>query len=500
MYKYDGAIILECTNTFDTQRQRSGIIRPLAPFALNELFVKRNIPSTVINYVNAWDASTLVEVLEIWTTKYNVSQPLVLCSTLFSESLLTANSQVTTVVLELKKLFPNLKLILGGPINLIDYSFDTLLPDAVFQGRSLHLFDHWLDHPDNPEPGTVKLVNNIPVYHRESNTVVENPIVPKLHPDYCLTSNDIVQFEVRLGCKFNCTFCTFEFRNAKRVKDTDSDCLSDFFSDAYNNYGITRFSCVDDTFNEDDTKIETLRSAVSKLNFKPIIVGYNRFDIMMAKPHQAKQLDECGFIGHYFGIETLHREASKFIRKGINRDQALDFLRYLKDNFPHWHICSGYIIGLPKEPYEHIAETHRMIREERLIDAIIPVDLGLYRIPGNEHNYSDFSNHPERYGITVLGGNPKDLNWAHSEMDKSTAKILAKSMAAKNIKGGVTTIDPWEAICRDTLGTEDIFGSKTYKDRLAADSSQLYSNEWYVLSNNFVTQYIQRKISYVKNL
>ena len=42
MHSYDGAIILECTNTFDTQRQRSGIIRPLAPFALNELFVKRH--------------------------------------------------------------------------------------------------------------------------------------------------------------------------------------------------------------------------------------------------------------------------------------------------------------------------------------------------------------------------------------------------------------------------------------------------------------------------
>lgn len=500
MHTYDGAIILECTNTFDQQRQRSGIIRPLAPFALNELFVKRNIPSTVINYVNAWSADTLVETLKQWATKNCVKQPLILCSTLFSENLLSADSHVTNIILELKKEFKYLKLILGGPINLIDYSFDTLLPDAVFQGRSLHLFDRWLDYPNDPEPGTVKLINNIPVYHRESNVVVENPIVPALYPDYCLTDNDIVQFEVRLGCKFNCTFCTFEFRNAKRVKDTDSDCLTRFFSDAYNNYGITRFSCVDDTFNEDDTKIETLRSAVSKLNFKPVIVGYNRFDIMMAKPHQVELLDGCGFVGHYFGIETLHREASKFIRKGINRDQAFDFLRYLKDTVPHWHICSGYIVGLPKEPYEHIVETHKLIREERLIDAIIPVDLGLYRIPGNEHNYSDFSNHPERYGITITGGNPKDVDWQHSEMDKHTARILAKSMAAKNIKRGVTTIDPWEAVCRDTLGTDDVFGNKTYKDRMAADPSLMYSPEWHALSNNFVAQYIQRKISYINNL
>jgi len=112
-------------------------------------------------------------------------------------------------------------------------------------------------------------------------------------------------------------------------------------------------------------------------------LAINRFDIMQAKPEQAELLDSCGFIGHYFGIETLHREASKYIRKGIHREQAFEFLRYIKTQFPHWHVCSGYIIGLPKEPMEHITETHHLIRHERLIDAIIPVDLGLYQIPGN---------------------------------------------------------------------------------------------------------------------
>ena len=123
MHTHNGAIILECTNTFDAVRQRSGIIRPLAPFALNELFVKRNIPSTVINYVNAWDAVELVEVLKIWTAKHNVTQPLVLCSTLFSENLLSEKSHVANIVLELKKVFPDLKLILGGPIIVLIHCF-----------------------------------------------------------------------------------------------------------------------------------------------------------------------------------------------------------------------------------------------------------------------------------------------------------------------------------------------------------------------------------------
>ena len=500
MSKYDGAIILECTNTFDTVRQRSGIIRPLAPFALNEIFVNRGIPSTVFNYVNAWDLHELLNAIEAWAKKFNVTEPLILCSTLFNDRLLSEGSHVASVVLGLKKNFPNSKLILGGPINLLDYSFDKLVPDAVFQGRSLHLFEKWVDNPDFKEEGTVKIINGITTYHRESNVVIENPIVPKLYDDYCLVPNDIVQFEVRLGCKFNCTFCTFEFRNAKRVNDTTSDCLVEFFQTANDRYGITRFSCVDDTFNEDDNKLQTLSNAVSQLKFKPTIVGYNRFDIMAAKPWQAKVLDDCGFIGHYFGIETLHREASKFIRKGIHRDQAFDFMRYLKNNFPHWHTCSGYIIGLPKEPKEHIVETHNLIRTEQLLDAVIPVDLGLYKIPGNEHNYSDFSMHPEKFGIQVLGGDPRDLNWQHNEMDKKTARILAKRLATKNIQYGVTTIDPWEALSRDAIGSDDMFTDKTYKMRMARYPTELYSDNWYILSNKFVAQYIQRKISYVKNL
>ena len=499
MRTYDGAIILECTNTFDTGRQRSGIIRPLAPFALNELFVKRNLPSTVINYVNAWEVSDLVESVQTWADKVNAKSPLILCSTLFGIYLLRKDSKVAQVILELKKIFPNSKLVLGGPINLIDYTFDELLPDAVFHGRSLHLFDRWLDHPNDPEPNTMKVIWGIPTYHRESNQVVEDPVVPKLYDDYCLSSNDILQFEVRLGCKFNCTFCNFEFRNAKRVNDTTADCLVEFFKSA-NTYGITRFSAADDTFNEDDNKIKTLKHAVEQLNYKPTIVGYNRFDIMMAKPEQASMLDSCGFVGHYFGIETLHREASKLIRKGTYREQAFEFLRYLKTNFPHWHICSGYIIGLPKEPLEHVVETHSMIRQERLLDAIIPESLGLYRIPGNEHNFSDFTKNPEKFGITILGGDPKSLDWVHDEMDKKTAKALAKTMAAKNIRGGVTTIDPWEALSRDAIGSEDMFGPKTYKDRMAADPGQLYSDKWYALSNDHVAQYIQRKISYINNL
>ena len=52
----------------------------------------------------------------------------------------------------------------------------------------------------------------------------------QLHDDYCLDSQDTLTFEIRKGCKFNCSFCSYEFRNAKDVLDVDSRCTGQIFS------------------------------------------------------------------------------------------------------------------------------------------------------------------------------------------------------------------------------------------------------------------------------
>ena len=82
----DGAFILECSNIRlekgETNnrfgRHRHNIIRPLAPFALNQLFVDRGIPSTVINYTDFWDPEILADTLCKWATKNNIKKPIIL--------------------------------------------------------------------------------------------------------------------------------------------------------------------------------------------------------------------------------------------------------------------------------------------------------------------------------------------------------------------------------------------------------------------------------------
>ena len=89
----------------------------------------------------------------------------------------------------------------------------------MFLGRTLHMFEHWIDG--------LPLSNNclhnekgIPVYRPVGNEIVEMPIVSKLYDDYCLMPTDVLSFETRLGCKFNCTFCAFQYRDAKDTQDS----------------------------------------------------------------------------------------------------------------------------------------------------------------------------------------------------------------------------------------------------------------------------------------
>ena len=456
MYRgFDSAIIFECTNSTYKRRgapvrERTHVIRPLGPFALNEVFVNRGIPSTVINYTEFWDPDKLFDSVSAWLEKNSAKNPLILASSLFDIDFISSDTVAGMVAERLQAIYPNSKVIIGGPVSRQHLKNK---PYAIFQGRSLHLFEQWLDEKDIPSEN-VNLINGILYFQNKSFVVVEDPIVPQLYDDYCLTDRDIVLFETRLGCKFNCSFCSFEFRNAKKVADTTAERLHKFFLDAYNKYGLTRFSVADDTFNEDDQKIFMLQAATRGLPFKPQIVGYNRFDIMMAKPWQVEALDQCGYVGHYFGIETLHLEASKAIRKGIRKERAYEFMSYLRDSFPHWWTSSGYIVGLPYEPTKHIRDTFAEICDQKLLKALIPSPLVLFKPEGyHDAQYSEFVKEPEKFGIQVAGREADDcLSWHHEIIDSMGARVLAKRLASYVGTNKLETICGWEWLTQESVG------------------------------------------------
>ena len=462
--EFDGAIILEVTNQkndsnqdYASDRIADKIIRPLAPFALHELFVERDIPSTVINYVDFWEPESLADALLKWCNKNNIKKPFILGSTLFNQNILNQDKPFAKTINILKQHL-DCKLILGGPTNDYLYESGMLRPDIIFSGRALHLFKGWIDGEHD--------LNCIDHYGLDmvklpDNTIVESPIVAELYDDYCLTSTDVLNFETRLGCKFNCTFCSFEFRNAKKVKDSSCEALYGFFKKAKEEYGITNFNCVDDTFNEDDEKIDNLYNAVSKLDYQPKISGFTRFDLLMAKQHQVEKLDKIGFHGHFFGIESLHPVANKKIRKGTDKEKAFDFLRMLTKEYPHWHKCFAYIVGLPEEPYEHVMEVMKTITTEKIVESIHPSPLILETRENNNANQSLMVQDPEKYGLEITGELPKTqqfhggMDWKHKLGDLPSARQMTQRVVQYGRARGIGTKDVWEWVAEQALKSNE---------------------------------------------
>jgi len=521
---YDGGVIvLDCNlSTPYSQSNKSGpnhsassvlsTVRPMAPFALHDVCTKLGIQSTVINYVDRWNTEELAELLCNWCDHHNLTNIMLACSAQFTSDKIVTNPAFRNLILEMKSKY-NVTLIIGGPIaSAKSNEWDGLKPDVVFQGRSLHLFEDYLKGEISDQH--VEDINGITSCKNHVTGVVrEQPLVPNLYDDYCLNEKDILQFEIRLGCKFNCTFCNFEFRGAKKVHDTETDILHKMFSDAQGKYNVTRFAAADDTINEEESKVDLLVSATEHLSYKPKIVGFMRFDIMMTHPNTAEKLDRAGFIGPYFGIETFHPVAGKHIRKKVNRERGLDFLEYLTRTYPHWWVNSGYIIGLPGEPLKHNWSVLKEIRKRKLLDGIIPAPLQIWQISGWTENESEMVKNPGKFGLTLTDKLTEDhehpglhfIHWQHEHADYNTSVLYRNKAAPMLAKGGITLLSPWEVLMRGAIGGPDLFNVEE-KNKYKADAGKNHQKGYWLpkdivdLETVFYKEYIVRKKEYYQKL
>lgn len=447
---FDGAIILDCStgdNSSEHDHVTAGYLRPLAPFAIYDLFHSYHIPCTVINYLEFWEPEEITELLVAWCEKSSVKKPLLLCSTLFGHYLTQPEGNTCMCISRIAAEI-DAKIILGGHVDLFNktgYSFP-FTPYAIFKGRSLHILEKWITGQEI-DPAWISTNKLITVFYNDTTVPPEDPVVPTIHEDYCLSSKDILPFETRLGCKFNCTFCSYPFRNNKHNVDTTSEELHTFFQNAYERHGINRFSCSNDTFNEDDQNLVMLNQATQHLKYSPKIVGYNRLDLMIAKPYQLDLLDQSGFHGHFFGMESLHPETSKLIRKGYNKQKVYDMFAHFKQNYPHWFINTSWIVGLPKEPGEHFVSIIRDLREKKLVDSML-IHPYILKAWENTHDVSDIFAEPEKYGVDkrdyVKNSHFPVSDWHNGIMSFGEAVNLANQLTKENTEHGMPYICAWE--------------------------------------------------------
>jgi hypothetical protein len=358
--------------------------------------------------------------------------------------------------------YPKLKWLLGGSGNFGSTYFDWIKIHG-------HAEDALCKFLDENTTSKFDIYNQTACFHHSSS----------------ISSHEFLSIELARGCQFKCKFCSYPLIGKKKgTYLRNMDLVHQEFLRNYHEFGITRYSRVDDTANESTEKIQELADIAAKLPFKLEWVGYNRLDLIYANKHTAQLLKDSGLIATFFGMGSFHPDASKCVGKGWVGKHGKDFLNEIGQIWgDSVNISVQFIVGLPGEPEESIWETHQWLVDSPSVNywqfSRLYLDRGL--------KLSEFDRNYQEYGIRFP--HPlKNNYWEHDIMNVDTATNLAQVL--NNQTERLDKINPLNWAFPALLMYGDSFESvSTMKNsdvhiRLNIDER----------ANNFIEQYYQTQL------
>lgn len=425
-------------------------------------FRKQGLSCQVVQYFNRFLEKDIITILE----NLSCGLKLVGFSTLFWEHYDTQSksnliSKVNFLITYIRKHYPDVTIIAGGPSCRVFLNSEYKNVDLLFEGFSENDFIPFVRSVKYNEPMKlpIKIEKNTPIYSSITGKFDFNYSSTIYVPEDLITHHDVPILEVGRGCIFKCKFCGFALNGKKKydyIKDTTV--LEQELIRNYKDYGITKYILSDDTFNDSLYKLEILHELFTNLPFKIQFSCYLRLDLLLRFPKEIKLLKEMGLIGAFFGIESFNKEAAKLIGKGIDPQVAKDALHDLKTNT--WgsdiKIGIGLITGLPYETYESIEETKKWISDSNnIIDQVVPFPLSVSN-PDNIRPQpwdSEFQKNATKYGFSWPTGD--SYHWHNSigpihtrdeaeEIWKDMRKLVANTNRQK--QGGFNLLKTYPLI------------------------------------------------------
>jgi len=365
-----------------------------------ECALNLGIESTNIDYWRKWDKNLLKSSILSWLN--DESEPWIGLSGSIDGS---STEEFKELVHELKKDIPQLKVLLGGyrvPVG------DTEWVDMAFIGRSINIFKDWLQGKDISK---YRFSDSPPTYKNHytiGEMILQDPVSPCIKEEDFFSPRETHTIELALGCKFNCSFCGYDFRNNKNPVIVQEEKVYNAIKTSYEKYGIKNFYLADDTINEVDDKLELLIRVVKQLDFEPEFMSFVRADVMAGRPHQIDLLQEAKIKNMYFGIESLNPEVAKMVRKGGNPGNVLNGLKTLKENYPEAVTFGSFIAGLSNDSEEQIRTNIQKVIDGQLLTGASYTPLRLYTNLENTDVMSDIDKNPKKFGYKVLD---TEMDW-----------------------------------------------------------------------------------------
>lgn len=359
-----------------------------------------SIEATNIDYWREWGSSLIKYSILEWFG--DDSEPWIGLSGSIDGS---STQEFKVLVHSLKEELPQLKVMLGG------YRVPTgegSWVDIAYIGRSANIFSKWLKGEDISE--YLFNINNAypPTYKNLHGQIRELPVAPITKEEDFWCEHETHTVELALGCKFNCSFCGYDFRNVRNPVLLSEEVLYNSLKSAYDTFGITNFVLADDTINEVDDKLILLAKVNKQLDFEPNYMAFARADVMGAQMHQIDLLKEARVNSMFFGLESLNPKVTKMIRKGGKPERMLNSLREIKREFPEAFTFGNLIMGLTGDTEESIRDNCKIIVDEQLLTSAGCNPLRLYNNLENPDVESDMDKDPAKFGYEIIG---TDKEW-----------------------------------------------------------------------------------------
>lgn len=449
---------------------------------------RRNINNTIIDWFSYWDKELLFNCCINWLK--DSKKPIIAVSTPLSVDIIY---DILPTLQKLKHELKDLTIIQGGN-RTFDEQINSVV-DFVFIGRSMEIFEDWidgksLDQYKTSTPNTfinnnIKFANDIPVigYHRD---------------DDFLTSGDVTGFELGVGCKFNCSFCNYDLRNVKNPLLQDSNHIAEFMQNMHDTYGVDSFYLADDTVNETDEKLKSLTDAVSQLSFQPNLVGFFRLDLMGAREQQVEYYKDLNLTGITFGIESFNPNASVHVRKTRNVEKNIETLKTLKQLNPETALTAGMIVGLSGDNEEHIMSSLDYVINKKILDGVFYSPLAVHDATSEiyDNNFlSEICKDPKKFGYEIIGKKPirhgvDELIWKNEWIDQPGAFELCLKINEYHQQRGLSHMSA--------------FSYLIFKSQGIFSSLNEYNSNWQnalkwssIISKRHRKQYITNKSNYL---
>ena len=253
--------------------------------------------------------------------------------------------------------------------------------------------------------------------------------------DFCLLPGEGIPLEFARGCIFKCKFCSYPLLGKKKgtyIRDMEE--VRDELLQLWETNGTESFYVTDDTFNDDNDKMEAFHKLFTSLPFKPKFSCFLRLDLIDRFPHQADLLLEAGLVGNFFGIESFNHKSAKAIGKGLHPERVKERLKWVRDKWKgKVNTGVGLIIGLPYDDEKYFQELYDFVHSDDY--PVQHTSFNALHITDTKNGVnlygSEFAMNPEIYGYAF-----NEHGWYHKEqgLDYQICKNIA-SFFEQSFKG-----------------------------------------------------------------